>query len=210
MPLALIALATALAANVILGPLVLAQIQWRVSANALNQTYGADAVSLVLVVPAALVAAALWRRRHPAAAPLALGVGLATLYYAVAETLGGDYLRYPGNNERFFLLFLALIVLGWTIAARAWTRIEPVRVSARFRRVVAVVLAVGAVPVALAWIAQLVAIAAGTDLGAAYEESPSSGRSESSTSGSSSRSPSRRASASGAQPRLRPRQRSAW
>jgi hypothetical protein len=120
----LLLLAVALAANVLLGPLGLGLIQWRVSANGLNQTYGADGACLVLVVPAALAAAWLWRRRHRLAAPLALGVGLATLYYAIAEVLGGDYLRYPGNNERFFLLFLALIIPSWTVAARAWAALD--------------------------------------------------------------------------------------
>src|SRR5687767_1042059 len=124
MPLTLLLLAAGLAANVVLGPLGLGLIEWRVSANGLNQTYGADAASLVLVVPAALAAAWLWRRGHRRAPPLALGVGLATLYYAVAETLGGDYLRYEGNNERFFLLFLCLIILGWTGAARAWAALD--------------------------------------------------------------------------------------
>ena len=113
-----------LSANVLLGPLGVGLLVWRVSANGLNQTYGADAASLLLVVPATLAAAWLWRVGHRLAAPLALGVGLATLYYAIAETLGGDYLRYPGNNERFFLLFLALIILSWTIAVRAWSALD--------------------------------------------------------------------------------------
>jgi hypothetical protein len=55
---------------------------------------------------------------------LALGVGLATLYYALASGLGPDYLRYPGNNERFFPVLLALIVLSWTIAVRAFAALD--------------------------------------------------------------------------------------
>ena len=91
MPFGLLLLAICLAANVLLGPLGIGAIQWHVSAIGINQTYGADAVSLVLVTPAALIAAGLWRGHHRLAAPVALGVGLVTLYYAVAETLGGDY-----------------------------------------------------------------------------------------------------------------------
>ena len=66
----LVLLAVALSANVLLGPLGVGLLVWRVSANGLNQTYGADAVSLLLVVPAALAAAWLWRVGHRLAAPL--------------------------------------------------------------------------------------------------------------------------------------------
>src|SRR5690349_16611900 len=140
MPLALLLLAMCLAANVLLGPLGAGVIQWHVSAIGINQTYGADAVSLALVAPTAIIAAVLWRARHRLAAPLALGVGLVTLYYAIAETLGGDYVRYAGNSERFFLLFLALIILSCIIAARAWSLFdrEPPRPGSCLRRTFAV------------------------------------------------------------------------
>jgi hypothetical protein len=175
MAFALLLLAICLAANVLLGPLGVGVIQWHVSAIGINQTYGADAVSLVLVVPAALVAAALWRARHRLAAPLALGVGLVTLYYAIAETLGGDYVRYPGNNERFFLLFLTLIVLSWAIVLRAWTALdrEPPGPALWLRRTFAVLaIAVGGF-LGLAWTAQLVPIALTGAVGPEYLDSPS-------------------------------------
>jgi hypothetical protein len=150
-----------------------------VSANGLNQTYGADAVSLLLVVPAALAAAWLWQARHRLAAPVTLGVGLATLYYAIAEILGADYRQYAGNNERFFLLFLALIILTWTSVARAWAGLDrqPPQPSRRFSRSLATVLLVGATALAYAWLAQLVELAATGALSApgdaqAYMESP--------------------------------------
>ena len=180
MPLALVALAVGLIANVLLGPLVLGLLHWRVSSNALNQTYGADAVSLVLVAPAALVAAWLWTRRHRLAAPLTLGVALATLYYAVAEVLGADYLRYSGHNERFFLLFLALIILSWTTAVRAWTVLDPQppQPSRRLACAFGTVLLLAAGAIGSAWLAQLVDLAASGALSApadalAYAESPS-------------------------------------
>ena len=114
---ALLALAGTLGAAVVLGPLALGVIEWRISANSLNQTYGADGAALVLLAPASVLAAWLCWQRRPVAAPLAFGVGLAALYYGVASVLGADYVQYAGNNERFFLLFLAIIVLSWTIAA---------------------------------------------------------------------------------------------
>jgi hypothetical protein len=175
MPLALLLLAAGLAANVVLGPLGLDLIQWRVSANGLNQTYGADGASLVLVVPAAVAAAWLWWRAHRLAAPLALGVGLATLYYAVAETLGGDYVRYAGNNERFFLLFLGLIILGWTSAARAWAALDvtPPPLPSWLARGFGTVLLLAGGVMAFAWLQQLLGIALTGRVGPEYLDSPS-------------------------------------
>ncbi len=175
MPVALFILAAASVAVVVLGPLGLGLIQWRVSANLLNQTYGADAAQLLLVTPAAIAAAWLWWRGRRLAAPLALGVGLATLYYAVASVLGADYTRYAGNNERFFLLFLALIVLGWTTAAGAWAALDtaPPRPSPWLARGFGAVLVAGGVLIGAAWMVQLIGIAATGTVGPEYAESPS-------------------------------------
>ena len=168
MPLALVALAVGLIANVLLGPLGLGLLQWRVSSNALNQTYGADAVSLVLVAPAGVRSSKAVDASHRLAAPLTLGVALATLYYAVAEVLGADYLRYSGNNERFFLLFLALITLSWTTAVRAWTALDPQppQPSRRLACAFGTVLLLAAAAIGCAWLAQLVDLAASGALSA--------------------------------------------
>jgi len=50
MPSALVVLATCLAANALLGPLGAGIIQWHVSAIGINQTYGADAVLMLVAV----------------------------------------------------------------------------------------------------------------------------------------------------------------
>jgi hypothetical protein len=175
MSIRLVALALLVAANVLLGPLGIGLIHWRVSTIGINQTYGADAASLALVVPAALTAAWLWWKHHRLAAPLALGVGLATLYYAVAETLGGDYIRYAGNNERFFLLFLALIMLGWTSAARAWTALDPnpPEPPRWVGRAFAIVSILAGALVGISWTAQLVPIALTGNPSPEYLDSPS-------------------------------------
>ena len=171
----LLLLAAGLAANVILGPLGFGLIDWRVSPNGLNQTYGADAAMLLLVVPAALAAAWLWWRGHRLGAPLALGAGLAALYYGIAEVLGPDYIRYAGNNERYFPLFLGVIILGWTAAARAWTRLdpEPPQPPLWLARGLAVVLALGGALIGFAWLAQLAQISATGTVTAEYLEAPS-------------------------------------
>lgn len=175
MVIALVLLAAALTANVLLGPLGLGLIAWRLSANSLNQTYGADAATLLLVVPVALAAAGLWWRGHRLAAPLALGAGPAALYYGIAEVLGPDYIRYPGNNERYFPLFLAVIILSWMIAARAWEALDaaPPRPPVWLARGLAVVLALAASLVGFAWLAQLLAISATGQLTPEYLDAPS-------------------------------------
>jgi hypothetical protein len=157
MPIALLFLAATLATTVLLGPLGLGVLQWRVSAIGLNQTYGADGASLVVAVPVAIAAAILWGRHSRLAPPLALGVGVATLYYAVASVMGPDYIRYPGNNERFFPLLLVLIVLGWTTGLRAWAALDPAppRPAAWLRRSLSVVLLVGGSALGFAWLRQL-------------------------------------------------------
>ena len=65
---ALVALGLALATGATLGPLLVGAIDWRVSANSLNQTFGADGAALVLLAPACLAAAWWWRRGDPVAA----------------------------------------------------------------------------------------------------------------------------------------------
>lgn len=176
---ALGALAVALATAAILGPLLTGLIDWRSSANSLNQTYGADGAALVLLAPVAAAAAWLAARRHLLAAPLAFGVGLAALYYGVASVLGADYVQYPGNNERFFLLFLGIIVLAWIVAAWGWSAMadDPPRPTPRTARAGAIVFALGGAVIGLAWIAQLASIATTGELGTAadrlaYAESP--------------------------------------
>ena len=160
-PIALAALGMALIAAAVLGPLVLGAIEWRVSPNGLNQTYGADGAALLLLAPASLAAAWFWRRGHPVAAPLAFGVGLAALYYAVASVLGADYVQYDGNNERFFLLFLAIVILSWTVAAVGWRAMDPdpPRPGRMMARAAAVVFILGALTIGVAWTLQLVTIA---------------------------------------------------
>lgn len=124
----LIVLAGGLAANSLLGPLVLDVIRYRFSASLVYQGIGLDFVSLVLVAPLALGAGVLLLRERPLGPALGLGVGAYTAYMAIQYVVGPEYLELPGNNERFFLLHLSLLVLGVAVTAGAWTLLDERRV----------------------------------------------------------------------------------
>lgn len=116
----LIALGAGLAANSVLGPLMLEVIRYRFSESLLNQTIGLDAVSLAIIGPLAVAGGILALRAHPMAPVLALGPTLFVSYMLVQYIVGPEYLRYEGNNERFFPFHLALFILGAGLAIVAW------------------------------------------------------------------------------------------
>lgn len=120
-----VTLAAALAANSLLGPLVAGVIRYRFSETLVHQGVGLDFVSLAFVAPILAVAAVLAWRGHAAAPVLALGPAAYSAYMAVQYVVGPEYTALPGNNERFFLLHLGLLILGLTLAARAWAAADP-------------------------------------------------------------------------------------
>jgi hypothetical protein len=122
--LGLIALAVGLAMNSLLGPLAAERIRYHFSETLLNQTIGLDAVSLIVIAPLCLASATLVLRGHPAGAVLAFGPALYALYMFVQYISSPEYTAYPGNNERFFLLHLALFVLPGVVFALAWLRVD--------------------------------------------------------------------------------------
>lgn len=150
---ALIVLGLGQALVALLGPLVAGVISYHVSTGALNQVAGGDVAGLALVAPLSVVAGILVLRDHHAGAVLAIGPAAYVAYVATQLALGGDITRYPGNSERFFPLFLGLIILAIVIAIRAWNTIDsdllPVttrrldRIVGSFALVVATFLAVG-------------------------------------------------------------------
>ena len=134
----LVAIALGLAAVSLLGPLATETIDYRLTETLRNQLIGLDAVSLFVVAPLSLFAAALVHRRHVAGPALALGIGAYTSYMFVQYVLGPDYGSIAGNNERLFPLALALFAGGWIVALAAWTSIDATRLprSARHDRLV--------------------------------------------------------------------------
>lgn len=115
-----IALGVGLAANSLLGPLATGVIRYRFSDSLLYQGIGLDFVSLVVVAPLAVAAGVLTLRRRLLGPALGLGIGAYAAYMAIQYVVGPEYGTLPGNNERFFLLHLGLLVLGLATTASAW------------------------------------------------------------------------------------------
>ena len=131
---ALVALAVGVALTALLGPLTDGPIRYHVSVDALNQVIGGDLVAVALVAPVSLFASFLAWRRHPAAPVVALGPAVFAVYTYTQLALGGDFTRYAGNSERFFVLHLAIFVLGGAIALRSWASIDTKRLPPMTRR----------------------------------------------------------------------------
>lgn len=166
-----------LALNSVLGPLGLDVIRYRFSDALVAQGIGLDAVSLVLVAPLSVVAGVLTLRRRPLGPSLGLAVGAYVAYMAVQYVVGPEYLRIPGNNERFFPFHLGLFVLGLAAAAGAWTTAESASLppvgDEGARRWGALLLAVG-VLLALRYLPILAPLVAGDAPGAEFRENPTS------------------------------------
>lgn len=105
----------------ILGPLAADVIVYHVSLGAANQVAGGDFAGLVLVAPLSVIAGVLVARGHRGGPVLAIGSAAYVAYTATQLPVGGDVARYPGNSERFFPLFLGLLVLSLAIGMRAWS-----------------------------------------------------------------------------------------
>jgi hypothetical protein len=141
----LMLLAAAVAVVAVVGPLVFDVLHYRTSATSMNQILGADAATLVVVVPVSLAVGLLAIRGHPAAPVLALAPSIFVVYTYIPLIVGNEYLRLPGNVERFFPLLLGVFILAGAIALRAWNSIPTAQLpatSARADRVAGVLLLV--------------------------------------------------------------------
>lgn len=118
-------LALTMAAAAALGPVLLNLMHYRTSPTTLNQLIGSDTATLYVIAPLGALAAAACHRRHPAGALLASGVGVFATYTYAQIIIGQEYLRLPGNVERFFPLLLTVFVLAWTTVVLAWRATPP-------------------------------------------------------------------------------------
>jgi hypothetical protein len=138
----LLLLALGMAAASLLGPVGVGAMTYRTSPTSLNQLRGSDAATLFLLAPLTLGAAALAWRRHSAAPLLGAGIGAYALYTYTQVVVGQEYLRLPGNVEKFFPLLLVVFVLAGAavvLGQRATPAVLP-RLSPRMARVMGVVL----------------------------------------------------------------------
>ncbi|AIX99947.1 hypothetical protein ART_0349 [Arthrobacter sp. PAMC 25486] len=118
-------LAALVVSYAILGPLILNQIHFRTSSSGLNQIRGGDLAALAVVVPVCVVVGVLAWRNHPAAPVLALAPALFAMYTYSQLILGNEYLKLPGNVERYFPLLLAMFLVSAAVVLLGWTQIVP-------------------------------------------------------------------------------------
>jgi len=172
----LLLLAVGLTANSILGPLALDVIEYRYSESLINQGIGLDAVALLGAVPVALIAAWLVRAQHPAGAVLAFIPSTFAAYMAPQYIVGPDYLGLPGNNERFFLLHLALLIIGILATVAAWRTIDHTRLrpdtEAADRRRSLVMFGLVAFIFGGRWLTGIIDLLGGNPSNADYQENP--------------------------------------
>jgi len=116
MAVALFALSGALAANAILGPLLLDVVDYPFSETVRNQAIGLEAVTLLLVVPWAVFAGGLALRGHALAPVLAIPPGGYAAYMMVQYIVGPNYVEHAGVIP----LHLAIFILGVVISVAGW------------------------------------------------------------------------------------------
>lgn len=141
------ALAVAIAVTSLVGPLLLGLIRYRTSPTTLNQLIGSDAAALFVIAPLGLLAAVLASRGHPAGPLLASGIGVFAVYTYAQVIVGQEYLRLPGNVDRFFPLLLTVFLLAEATLVLAWCAVParpPVLSPGRERMVGVMLLAVAA------------------------------------------------------------------
>jgi hypothetical protein len=123
------ALAAVLTSTVLLGPLVVDLLDYRVSHLLRSQLIGADAVSGLVAVPLLLYGGWLCRHGRPAGPLLLLAPASYTAYLTVEAVLSADPTR-PGNQERYFPLLLVQLLLALAVAVLAWRAADPSRLAA--------------------------------------------------------------------------------
>ena len=171
---ALFLLSIGIVVSALLGPLVLGVIRFRISDTMEHQLVGGEIASLLIAAPVAALAGGLWLRGHRLAPVLAIGPALYSVYMYMQYIVGPEYSRYDGNNEKAFPLYLALFVLGWGIAVRAWANIGATGLPAppaRLGLALGVLLILANAIFALAWIASLRDVFAGV-LSVEYQRDP--------------------------------------
>jgi hypothetical protein len=94
------------------GPLIRGVLMYKTAAVVNNQLLGQDAVNMVLMAPLLLAAGVLLILRKPLARDLLIATPLFLIYYALSYTIGWEWSSpaYTGNSERYFFLFLFILI----------------------------------------------------------------------------------------------------
>jgi hypothetical protein len=120
----LVFLAIGVAATALLGPLVFGIVEYHASPGAIDQVRGGDLAALLLVAPVALLAGIMTLRGHVSGPVLGIGPAFFAAYIYSQIAVGAEFLRYEGNSEQFFILYLGLFVVGWMGAVGCWASID--------------------------------------------------------------------------------------
>ena len=132
---AAVATALVLAYLAVQGPLVRGVIAYRTAPGIVGQLVGQDAVNLVLMAPLLLAGGLLLLLRRPLAKTLLIATPLFLIYYALSYTIGWEWSSpaYAGNSERWFFLYLFVLVAALVILLYALA-VFPKDVESRFRK----------------------------------------------------------------------------
>jgi hypothetical protein len=119
----------------ILGPLMKGVIVYKTAPAIVGQLVGQDAVNLALMGPLLLAGGVLLLLRRPLARYLLIATPLFLIYFALSYTIGWEWSSpsYTGNSERYFFLYLFILVAALVILLYALT-VFPRNVESRFKR----------------------------------------------------------------------------
>jgi hypothetical protein len=172
----------ALAAGMVLiylavqGPLVRGVLTYKTAALINNQLLGQDAVNLVLMAPLLVAAGVLLLLRKPLARYLLIATPLFLIYFAISYTIGWEWSSpaYTGNSERYFFLFLFILIAALIFLLYALA-VFPKNVESHFKKtgltVYTAVFALFLLVFAGMWIKEVLEVAA-TGTTRAYDIAP--------------------------------------
>jgi len=158
------------------GPLIRGVLMYKTAAVVNNQLLGQDAVNLVLMAPLLLAAGVLLILRKPLARDLLIATPLFLIYYALSYTIGWEWSSpaYTGNSERYFFLFLFILIAALIFLLYALA-VFPKNVESHFKKgglaVYSAVFVLFLLVFAGMWVKEVLEVAA-TGMARAYDIAP--------------------------------------
>jgi hypothetical protein len=158
------------------GPLIRGVLMYKTAAVVNNQLLGQDAVNLVLMAPLLLAAGVLLILRKPLARDLLIATPLFLIYYALSYTIGWEWSSpaYTGNSERYFFLFLFILIAALIFLLYALA-VFPKNVESHFKKgglaVYSAVFVLFLLVFAGMWVKEVLEVAA-TGMARAYATAP--------------------------------------